>query len=170
MKTRRRAGGTADAEVMLGLGTAIRWRVTALLKPPISLGVRLIVRDPLDQVLLVRHTYMKGLHLPGGGVDVGETAQEAAVRECFEETNLAVDSDLRLVGLYFNRHHSNRDHVATFVADLDHPFDEAELKPQAIEISHVVVARIKDLPAETTGPTRRRLAELKNGTPSAIDW
>ncbi len=154
----------------MGLGTAIRWRLTALLKPPISLGVRLIVRDPLDQVLLVRHTYIKGLHLPGGGVDVGETAQDAAVRECFEETNFLVQSDLRLVGLYFNRHHSNRDHVATFLADIDRPLGDADLKPQAIEISQVVVASIKDLPAGTTGPTRRRLAELKTAEPSAIDW
>ena len=36
---------------------------------------------------------------PGGFMDVGETAEEAAMRETMEEANLAV-SDLSLIGVY----------------------------------------------------------------------
>jgi ADP-ribose pyrophosphatase YjhB (NUDIX family) len=36
---------------------------------------------------------------PGGYMDVGETAEEAAIRETMEEANLGVD-DLSLVGVY----------------------------------------------------------------------
>jgi 8-oxo-dGTP diphosphatase len=34
------------------------------------------------------------LHLPGGGIDPGETAWEAAIRECGEETGLVFEPDL----------------------------------------------------------------------------
>ena len=154
----------------MGLSRALRWRVAALIKPPVSLGVRLIVRDPADNILLVRHTYTGGWHIPGGGVDVGETAAEAAVRECREETGYQVDAPLSLVGVHFNRSYSNRDHVVTFTAHVSDHLSEAALRPQAIEIAEVITAPITDLPEGTTEPTRRRLAEAYEGVPSRTDW
>lgn len=44
----------------------------------ITLGVRVIVIDPAQGVLLVRHGYAPGWHFPGGGVDAGESAEDAA--------------------------------------------------------------------------------------------
>ena len=163
-------GTHSDFGGNLGLSTAIRWRVVALLRPPVSLGVRLIVRDPSGHVLLVRHTYTPGWHLPGGGVDVGESAQESAVRECREETGYAVTADLRLVGVHFNRGYSNRDHVLTFAADVADDLRRVALTPQALEIAEVRVASVADLPEGTTAPTRRRLAEAFHDAPSGIHW
>lgn len=54
------------------------------------------------QLLLVRRTIepRSGTWVfPGGYMDLGETAEEAAVRETMEEANLAV-GDLRLVGVF----------------------------------------------------------------------
>jgi ADP-ribose pyrophosphatase YjhB (NUDIX family) len=50
-----------------------------------TLGVRVAVIDPEQGVLLVRHGYVSGWYLPGGGVEPGETAAEALAREAREE-------------------------------------------------------------------------------------
>ena len=53
-------------------------------------------------VLLLRRAMEPSIGLwvfPGGYMDVGETAEEAAIRETMEEVNLAVE-DLSLLGVY----------------------------------------------------------------------
>ena len=50
---------------------------------PMSLGVRAIVINPDDEVLLVRHGYVSGWHFPGGGVEVGEACIESLTRKNF---------------------------------------------------------------------------------------
>ncbi len=48
---------------------------------PLTLGVRCIVARDDGHVLLVRHTYLPGWYLPGGGVERGESLEAAIARE-----------------------------------------------------------------------------------------
>ena len=86
-----------------------------LLTRPMTLGVRAIVADADERVLLVRHGYVSGWHFPGGGVEPGETSVEALARELEEEAKVAIDGPPLLHGLFLNTQLSRRDHVAVYV-------------------------------------------------------
>lgn len=63
-----------------------------------------VIRD--NKVLLARHTYGSGkgkLIIPGGYVNMGETPQDALVREFMEETQIKI-KPLGIVGIRFNMH------------------------------------------------------------------
>ena len=50
-----------------------------------TLGVRAVVLDGENRVFLVKHSYVSGWHLPGGGVETGEAIRVALHRELVEE-------------------------------------------------------------------------------------
>ena len=134
----------------------------------VTLGVRAVVRDDDGRVLLVRHTYLPGWYLPGGGVDAGETVVAAICREVAEETGVRPSENPRLFGLYLNRHVSRRDHVALLV--FDRGVGRPELRRPALEIADVGFFPLDALPPDTTSATRRRLAEVFDGVGLAAEW
>lgn len=67
-------------------------------------SVFVAVRDPLSRLLLVRRCDSGAWELPGGRVDVGESAQAAALRETVEESGVWVRIT-GLVGLYTDPGH-----------------------------------------------------------------
>src|SRR5215475_13191135 len=81
----------------------------------LTLGVRAVVVDGQGRVFLVRHSYVAGWHLPGGGVEPGETLTAALARELAEEGNIMLAEAPALHGMFFNSRVSRRDHVAVFV-------------------------------------------------------
>ncbi|MDY8109189.1 NUDIX domain-containing protein [Fulvimarina sp. 2208YS6-2-32] len=138
-----------------------------LLARPMTLGVRVAAFDEDGRVFLVRHTYVPGWYLPGGGVDPGETTEAAARREIAEEGNLTVLEGLRLVSVHFNNTDSRRDHVLLFRADAvlqDAP------KTADREIAEAAFFAPSDLPGATTDATRRRLDELRGAAPPDPYW
>ena len=67
-----------------------------------TLGVRALVIDGEGRIFLVKHSYVSGWHLPGGGVEAGETLVEALARELREEGNIELTAPPRLHGIFFN--------------------------------------------------------------------
>ncbi|MCJ2020978.1 MULTISPECIES: NUDIX domain-containing protein [unclassified Methylobacterium] len=132
-----------------------------------TLGVRGIAIDPQGRVALVRHTYVSGWHLPGGGVERGESAAEAMIREFREESEIVPDAPPRLVGLYRNVAAAPRDHVALFVLPA---FTVLRPKAPDREIAACAFFPVEALPEGTTRATRARLDEVRRNLPADPHW
>ena len=139
------------------------WRFARAL----TLGVRALVIDGEGRIFLVKHSYVSGWHLPGGGVEVGETLLEAAARELHEEGNIEVTAPPQLHGMFFHDRASRRDHVAVFVVrafrQVAAPVPDREI------VAHGFFAP-DALPNETTASTRARIFEVLNGAPVSERW
>ena len=138
-----------------------------LLTRPVTLGVRAVVADADERVLLVRHGYVSGWHFPGGGVEPGETCVEAVAREAEEEAMVAIDGPPLLQGLFLNTHLSRRDHIAVYLVRTfrvlgerapDWEIEEARFFPRSA------------LPEGATAATRARLAEIFDLAPLSGRW
>jgi ADP-ribose pyrophosphatase YjhB (NUDIX family) len=125
-----------------------------------TLGVRILAMDEHDRVCLVRHTYLPGWHLPGGGVERGENALDAAMKEAREEAGLIIrPEDLRLVSIHSNFAYFKGDHVLLYRARTW----TVEPTNRAHEISEHGFFSLTELPEATTASTHRRLSEAKGG-------
>lgn len=133
----------------------------------VTLGVRGIVLSDRG-VLLVRHGYLPGWHLPGGAVDPGESAAEAVLREVEEETGIALDSPPEFVALYFHQAFANRDHVAVFRSRPGQWHRVREIAP-SFEIRDAQFFDFDELPEDTSQATRQRIAEALGQKPIDSD-
>lgn len=132
----------------------------------ITLGARTVVLAE-NRLLLVRHGYVKGWQFPGGGVDPGETIEEAARREVREETGFAVSGPMQLFGLYHSTLYTNRDHVALFIAR--DAAEERRFVPNR-EIAEIGWFDLDALPQDFSPAARRRLAEIAGDAPQSPVW
>lgn len=139
-----------------------------LLRRPMTFGARGIVYDEAaNSVFLIRHTYVPGWQLPGGGVETGETALEALTRELEEEGNIVIAAEPALKSLHFNRQSSRRDHVALYLIT---QFSQTGPKKPDREIAESGFFPLDRLPENTTPATKRRLAEVFSDEPSSPYW
>jgi ADP-ribose pyrophosphatase YjhB (NUDIX family) len=132
-----------------------------------TLGVRAVVLDGENRVFLVRHSYVSGWHLPGGGVETGETLHEALTRELVEEGQIELVGEPTLFGVYLNSHVSRRDHVALYLV---RQFRQERLPEPNREIVECGFFKIQALPAETTKGTRLRISEVIENRPPSHTW
>ena len=139
------------------------WRVAR----GMTLGVRGVVLDGDNRVFLVKHSYVAGWHLPGGGVEVGETFRAALQRELMEEGRIEVAGEPELHGIFINSHVSPRDHVAVYVVTA---FRQDRLPDPNREIVACGFFAADALPPETTEGTRLRIAEVLDGAPPTLTW
>lgn len=139
------------------------WRLSRGL----TLGVRGLVIDGQGRVFLVKHTYIRGWHLPGGGVEPGETVLDALARELKEEGNIELVETPKQFAIYFHSTVSQRDHVVLFVVERFHqpapPVPDHEIR------AHGFFPR-DALPQGTSAATRARIAEVMMGAPVSPRW
>lgn len=131
-----------------------------------TVGVRTLVINQTNQVLLIRHTYMGGWHFPGGGVLPGEPTRLAAVRELYEETCLQAEGDIELLGVYFHTVMKVNDYIALYVVK---NFSQAEFCPSP-EIAEVQWFDFDNLPPNINSSTKQRLTEYLHNQPRSDFW
>lgn len=131
-----------------------------------TLGVRGVAIDSARRVLLVKHTYLHGWWLPGGGVERGQTCEDALIRELREEAGLIIEGRPALVSVHANERFFRGDHVLVYRIDRFSMTDRT---------SHGEIAEIgwfdpAALPEDTHRATGDRLGEIFGGADAATSW
>ncbi len=115
----------------------------------------------------MRHTYVPGWYFPGGGVEVGEAMDAAAIKEVWEETNIKVSQKPELLGLFQNLSASRRDHIALY--RVTQWTQETPFKPN-LEIAEAEFFALDNLPENVTKGTLRRIKEVYYGQEQTAQW
>lgn len=150
----------------LGPAIAPAFRLWWRVHRGMTLGVRGLAQDQSGRVLLVRHTYRPGWYLPGGGVEAGQSAVEAVMRELAEEGGVEATAAPLLVGFYSNHAAHPNDHVAFYRIDAWRPCAPLENG----EIAERGFFALGDMPDDVSPGTRRRLAEVFEGAAVSAAW
>lgn len=127
---------------------------------PFRIGVGALIFDG-EQILLAHRRDIDWWNLPGGGMEAGETVEEALRREVREETGLEVAVE-QLVGVYSKP--QKREVVLTFLCALA---DDAT-PGLSDEISEVGWFAADALPEDTLPKHRQRVLDAALGQPEAI--
>ncbi len=143
------------------------FHIWLLMTRGMTLGVRAACFDAEGRVFLVKHGYMPGWYLPGGGVEWGETMLTALAKEIREEGNLEMTEPAQSFGLYLNRNMTKRDHVQLYVCRNVHQTGPREPDKEIIECGFF---ELDKLPEDTTPATRRRLAEVMGEKQISEEW
>ncbi len=133
----------------------------------LTVGVRGMVLDDEGRVFLIKHSYTNGWHMPGGGVEAGETLLEALARELREEGNIEITEPPLLHGVFFHPLYSVRDHIAVYVVRAFR--QDAQPVPDREIVEHGFFP-VDALPEGTTIGTRARIQEVLRGAPPMERW
>ena len=112
-------------------------------------AVDALIRYSDDSIVLIRRKNppFKGmLALPGGFVDIGETVEDACIREAFEETNIKVKI-VRLIGVFSKPDRDPRGHNIS-IAFYCIPLSKKQLpkaKDDALDLEIVPIKGISKL-------------------------
>lgn len=139
-------------------------RLYALVRPH-TRGVKGLVVDGAGRVLLVRHTYTYGWHIPGGGIKRHESEADALVRELREEVGVDVLVAPELLGAYRGRNHGRRDDITVYIVR-----GWRQTVHGNLEIAEARFFALDAIPDTASRATRRRLAEYTGRRPVTETW
>ena len=131
----------------------------------VTLGVRAVVLEGDNKVLLVRHTYYPGWMFPGGGVEHNQTLEDGLRKELDEEVGVSLRARPELFGVYANFEHFKGDHIALFIVR-----DWEKIERQCLEIAEYGFFGLDNLPEGITSGTKRRLHEISSCTDPGDQW
>jgi ADP-ribose pyrophosphatase YjhB (NUDIX family) len=131
-----------------------------------TLGVRGLVLNAQGQVLLIQHTYIRGWYLPGGGLDRGETAEAAIMRELVEEVGIVARSRPKLLSVHSNHARHRGDHVLYYHIEV---WEQGQATSKG-EIHAAEWFAPDALPDAITPSTQRRIAEALDQLDPHPEW
>lgn len=124
-------------------------------RPLIMVGANVIVLDSELRILLQLRTDNNCWGLPGGSMDLGESLEEVAKRELYEETNLIANDQSFFniysgMDLYYRYPHGDEVYnvVATFICD----HYKGELLAEKNEVSSLQFFSLDELPSNISPP------------------
>jgi FlaA1/EpsC-like NDP-sugar epimerase/8-oxo-dGTP pyrophosphatase MutT (NUDIX family) len=121
-----------------------------------TLGARCLLLSKEESIILVKHRYQLGWHLPGGGMRPGETVKYALRREVLEEAGIEIVGEPKLHGVFLNDKISRRDHVSVYISDNFKKIPNAKI---SWEISECREFPIDALPSDIEPGTKNRILE-----------
>ncbi|WP_205825346.1 NUDIX hydrolase [Bacillus sp. RO1] len=129
--------------------------------PLIICAVGVIVTDSNNKILLIKRSDDGNWCIPGGVMDVGESIQETAKREVFEETNINIE-EMKLFNVYSGgqQHHiyPNGDEVYFVNVVFFSSTFSGHFKADGIESAEIRFYNIDELP-ENISPTNKPFIE-----------
>ena len=120
------------------------------------MGVRiLMIQD--DKVLLIRHTYLSGWFMPGGGLKRNESLEQAARREAKEETGAELN-EITFLGIFTNYLQWKTDHTVVFLCE-----DFIITGKSDAEIAELRFFPFSELPKDIYSSHHKLLEQYKTG-------
>ncbi|MBI2331539.1 MAG: NUDIX domain-containing protein [Chloroflexi bacterium] len=136
------------------------FKIYCFLFRPIRMGVRVMMIED-DKAWLVRHTYLPGWYLPGGGLKKWESLDQAARREAREETGADLGA-ISLLGVFSSYAQWKTDHTSVFLCK-----DFKFVGISDAEIAEMRAFPINELPENTYSLHRNLLVKYHEGNVTA---
>jgi ADP-ribose pyrophosphatase YjhB (NUDIX family) len=130
-----------------------------------SLDATAVIINDDGAVVLIQRADFKTWALPGGRVEVGESAAQAVIREVYEETGLRVVLT-GLVGLYAMPHWIGNTHSVVFAAKPQ----AGVLRPQPGEADEARYFCAEELPERLNWWHRQPIRDAVSGVGGSAVW
>jgi ADP-ribose pyrophosphatase YjhB (NUDIX family) len=132
-----------------------------------TVGVKALIINTNMEILLVKHTYLSGWHLPGGGLNPGESPKEAIIREVKEEAAILVTGVLELFHVYSHKILGASDYPILYIV---REFKLLDHKPCPREILTTQWFHYSALPNDASASTLERVREVFLQLPPTDKW